>query len=152
MRRDRDTALCMDSVNSFNRRPVGADRPGDAYGDQVIVRVRDLLPAYQDRPICSAANPLRKASGHSLIVVCDCYHVEARADCFVAEVGRRQAAVSRKCMHVKIAGKNPEFTSPRLRSYGTFIGKSPDRQSCQTEKRRSKPCRASSHSAIRRSA
>src|SRR6185436_11985423 len=46
MCRDRDTALCMDSFNGFSRRPVGADRPGDAYGDHVIVRVRDLLPAY----------------------------------------------------------------------------------------------------------
>jgi hypothetical protein len=86
MSRDRDGALRMDRINRLNRALIGAHQASHAYGDQVVVRIRNLLPANQDRAVRAASDPLTKPTGGDLIVIGDRYDVEARAKRFTAKV------------------------------------------------------------------
>jgi len=121
MSRNRDGPLRVNCGNGLSCGSIGGHQVCDPNGDHVVIRVRNLLPAYDDRAAGSAGGPLREPARGDQIVIRNCDDIETCADCFVTEVRWCEASVAGESVYVKIAGKNPEFARPKRRSRGTYV-------------------------------
>jgi hypothetical protein len=128
MSRNRNAVLGMDCGNRINGGLIGVHGVCNPNGNQVVMRVCDLLSADHDGAVRGAGQPLRDLTGNSLVVIRDCDDVETCTLCLLAQRKRRETAVTRKCVHMEITTQNPELAGTNRHRRWTFVCQRSDRQ------------------------